>query len=322
MKAVVTGAAGFVGSTLCDRLLARGDEVAGVDCFTDYYPRSIKQRNVSGCGRFPRFRLLEADLLQLDLTDLLDGVDVVFHQAAQAGVRSSWGRDFEIYTQNNVLATQRLLEAALTVGLPRFVNASSSSVYGNCPDEVMNEDSSPTRPYSPYGVTKLAAEHLCSLYWRNFGLPTVSLRYFTVYGPRQRPDMALNRFISAVLSNQSLVLYGDGEQERDFTYVEDIATANLAAAEADEAPGLVMNVGGGSRITVNGVVELLGRLTDGGVRVTREGRQKGDVDRTAADTARARTVLDYRPSVSFEEGLARQLGWQRALAEERGSEAA
>lgn len=192
----------------------------------------------------------------------------------------------------------------------RFVNASSSSVYGNCPDLPMREDS-PTRPYSPYGVTKLAAEHLCSLYWQNFRLPTVSLRYFTVYGPRQRPDMAMNRFISAALAGEEITVYGDGEQERDFTFVSDAVAANLSAMDADDAVGKVFNIGGGSKITVNELLRMLEAQTGGKLRVMRSSKQKGDVDRTAADTTLARSVLGYSPCVDLADGLAGQLEWQR-----------
>src|SRR5512139_2707601 len=228
MKALVTGAAGFIGSTLCDTLLAAGHDVVGIDCFIDYYPRALKERNLIAARSSPRFRFIEASLVDAPLADLLRGVDVVYHQAAQAGVRASWGDDFRIYSDNNVFATQRLLEASRASSLQKFVYASSSSIYGDTDDLPMRETSRP-QPVSPYGVTKLAAEHLTWLYWRNYGLPTVSLRYFTVYGPRQRPDMGFHRFLRAALGDEAIALYGDGEQTRDFTFVSDAVEATIAA---------------------------------------------------------------------------------------------
>jgi len=307
VRCLVTGAAGFIGSHLAERLADLGHEVTGVDCFLDYYPRSVKERNLRAVVARTSFRLVEADLSRADLAPLFDGVDWVFHQAAQAGVRASWGEDFEIYAVNNVLATQRLLEAARDGGVRRFVYASSSSIYGDTEDLPMREQSLP-RPVSPYGVTKLAAEHLCWLYWRNFGVPTVALRYFTVYGPRQRPDMAFHRFLRGALRGDEITLYDDGEQTRDFTYVSDVVAANLAAAESGE-PGAVFNIGGGSRVSVNRVLESIQRLSGRTLRIRREGRQKGDVRHTAADCTRAREVLDFRPRVSLDEGLAREWEW-------------
>ena len=234
MRCLVTGAAGFIGSSLCDRLLADGHEVRGVDCFLDYYPRAMKEKNLVSARADPRFDFCEASLVDADLRSLCDGVAWIFHQAAQAGVRSSWGRDFQVYSENNIYATQRLLEVARDTGVARFVYASSSAVYGDTPVRPMREDARP-EPVSPYGVTKLAAEHLCWLYWKNYGLETVALRYFTVYGPRQRPDMAFHRFLKAARRGEDVVLYGDGEQSRDFTFVSDAVEANVAAAGA--APG-------------------------------------------------------------------------------------
>lgn len=307
MKALVTGAAGFVGSTLCDALLDRGDEVVGIDCFIDYYPRDLKEKNLVAARGNPRFRFVEASLVDASITGLLDGVNVVFHQAAQAGVRASWGDDFRIYSDNNVFATQRLLEACRTAGIERFVYASSSSVYGDTDDLPMRETSRP-QPVSPYGVTKLAAEHLAWLYWKNYGVPTVSLRYFTVYGPRQRPDMAFHRFAKAVITGTPIRLFGDGTQSRDFTYVDDIVAANLAAASADVA-GRVYNVGGGSRTTVNEVIGMLGEIAGRSPVVEHLAVQKGDVRHTAADTSRAREDLAYDPRVTLREGLEREADW-------------
>lgn len=311
MKALVTGAAGFIGSSLCERLVAVGHDVVGMDCFLDYYPRELKERNLAGLRDAARFRFVEADLVDADLGALLDGVDCVFHQAAQAGVRASWGEDFRIYSDNNVYATQRLLEACKNgPALRKFVYASSSSVYGDTQDLPMRETSNP-RPVSPYGVTKLAAEHLTWLYWKNYGLPTVSLRYFTVYGPRQRPDMAFHRFIQAVLDDREIELYGDGEQSRDFTFISDIVAANVSAAEAPVV-GEVFNVGGGSRTTVNAVIDVIGSLAGRRPRIRHMAVQKGDVRHTSADMSRARDALDYRPLVPLEEGLAQELAWVTA----------
>jgi nucleoside-diphosphate-sugar epimerase len=304
---LVTGAAGFIGSHLCARLAELGHEVVGIDCFLDYYPRTVKERNLRSLSERPNVRLLEEDLSRADLAPLLAGVDWVFHLAAQAGVRASWGRDFAIYAIHNVLATQRLLEAARDAKVRRLVYASSSSVYGDTTDLPMREQSLP-RPISPYGVSKLAAEHLCWLYWRNYGLPTVSLRYFTVYGPRQRPDMAFHRFLKGALRGEEITLYDDGEQTRDFTFVSDVVAANLAAAEHGEG-GEVFNIGGGSEVSINHVLATIERLSGRTLRVRREERQKGDVRHTAADCTRARDALGFRPAVPLLEGLRRQWEW-------------
>jgi UDP-glucose 4-epimerase len=310
MKALVTGAAGFIGSTLADRLLDAGYDVVGVECFIDYYSREIKERNLELAKASERYRFVESSLVDCDIAPLLDGVDYVFHQAAQAGVRSSWGEDFRIYSDNNVFATQRLLEACKGSGVRKLVYASSSSVYGDTDDLPMRENGA-TRPHSPYGVTKLAAEHLTGLYWRNFGVPTNTLRYFTVYGPRQRPDMAFNRFVRATMTGEQIQLFGDGEQSRDFTFVDDIVAANIGAAESD-AVGEVLNLGGGSRTTVNEVIDTIAELVGREADVKRLPVQVGDVRHTAADTSRARSAIGFVPAVDIREGLERQVAWQRA----------
>ncbi len=313
MRALITGVAGFIGSSLGDRLIARGDEVVGVDCFTDYYARELKEQNLAGLRQSPRFRLVEADLVTADLPALLDGVDVVFHQAAQAGVRASWGTTFESYTHHNVLGTQRLLEAVKQHGgIRRLVYASSSSVYGDTLDLPMRETSYP-RPFSPYGVTKLAAEHLSELYRHNFGVSTVSLRYFTVYGPRQRPDMGFHRFINDLLAGKPLSIFGSGEQTRDFTFIDDIVEANLAAAALEGVEG-VYNLGGGSRVTLLEVLRTLADVAGRPLELNHLPEQAGDVKHTEADTSRAREKLGYAPRVSLREGLTRQVAWQRSLA--------
>jgi len=307
MKCVVTGAAGFIGSHLSERLVAAGHEVVGVDSFLDYYPRALKEKNLAGLRGASGFRFAESNLVTEDLAPLLKGVGWVFHQAAQAGVRASWGRDFHIYTENNVYATQRLLEASRDAGVKRLVYASSSSVYGDTTERPMREESRP-QPVSPYGVTKLAAEHLCWLYWKSYGLDTVSLRYFTVYGPRQRPDMAFHRFLRAALTGEEVTLYDDGEQTRDFTFISDAVEANVAAAERGRAGG-VYNVGGGSEVSLNRVLETITEVAGRAIRLRREPRQKGDVRHTAADCSRARADLGFTPAVRLEDGLSRQWEW-------------
>ncbi len=311
MKALITGVAGFVGSTLSERLLSDGHEVVGIDCFLDYYPRQLKQRNLEESQASSAFSFVEASLVDADLLPLLEGVDWVFHQAAQAGVRASWGDEFRIYSDNNVFATQRLLEASRESGIRKFIYASSSSVYGDTDDLPMHEGSR-TQPVSPYGVTKLAAEHLAWLYWKNYAVPTVALRYFTVYGPRQRPDMAFHRFARAVIEERDITLYGDGSQSRDFTYVDDIVAANLAAAQS-ELCGEVYNIGGGSRIAINEVIATIGRIVGKQPRVNRLEVQKGDVRHTAADISRAGQAFGYKPRIDIEKGLVREVEWLQGL---------
>ncbi|MFM8412770.1 MAG: NAD-dependent epimerase/dehydratase family protein [Alphaproteobacteria bacterium] len=308
MQVLVTGAAGFIGSNAVEALLARGDRVRAVDCFLDYYPRAAKERNLAAARARPGFEFVEADLVRADLEPLLDGVDAVLHFAAQAGVRASWGRDFRVYADVNVLGTQRLLEAC-TARRPRFVYSSSSSIYGDAPDLPTVETTLP-RPVSPYGVTKLAGEHLCRLYAQSAGVPTVSLRYFTVYGPRQRPDMAFHRFIRSHLLGRPVTVYDDGLQTRDFTFVGDAVAANLLALERG-APGSVYNVGGGSRVSVNDVLAMLGDLVGRPVDVRREERQRGDVRDTHASTDLARAELGWRPGTPLREGLAAEVAWLR-----------
>jgi nucleoside-diphosphate-sugar epimerase len=316
MHTIVTGVAGFVGSSLAERLLAEGHTVTGIDSFTPYYARAIKAQNLAGLHGQPGFIFIEGDLNTLDLATMLDGADVIFHQAAQAGVLASWGTTFQSYVDANISATQRLLEAARNQPtLRRFIYASSSSVYGNTPDLPARETGQ-TAPVSPYGVTKLAGEHLCRLYAANFGLPTVSLRYFTVYGPRQRPDMGIHTFIRATLTGQPITIYGDGTQTRDFTYISDIVAANLAAAARDLAPGTVFNVGGGARISVNALIALIQELAGQTTTIRHIEKQAGDADHTAADLTAAQRDLGFAPLVEHRTGLAAQIAWQRVgLAE-------
>jgi UDP-glucose 4-epimerase len=307
MNALVTGAAGFIGSHLSAALLDSGASVTGVDCFTDYYPRPLKEANLATVKGRQGFKFVQGALQEMDLKPLLAGVTHVFHLAAQAGVRKSWGRDFDVYTRDNIEATQRLLEALTGVPIERFVYASSSSVYG---DEVllpMKEDAY-LQPLSPYGVSKLAAEHLAHLYWVNHGVPAVSVRYFTVYGPRQRPDMAFQRFFTAVQQGKPITVYGDGEQTRDFTFVGDAVAATIAAG-VQGVPGRVYNIGGGSRVTMNHVLDLISKVTGLPVAIQREPKQKGDMRHTYADTSAARRDLGFAPRVTLEEGLTQQYRW-------------
>jgi nucleoside-diphosphate-sugar epimerase len=307
MRALVTGVAGFIGSTLAGRLLADGADVVGIDCFTDYYPRPIKERNLSSLAGCERFRFVESRIQDADLGGLLSDRTHVFHLAAQAGVRKSWGHDFSIYTVNNIEATQTLLEACATLALERVVYASSSSVYGDHVPMPMREDALP-QPVSPYGVSKLAAEQLCYLYFANFGVPAVSLRYFTVYGPRQRPDMGFHKFLRATIRGEPITLYGDGEQTRDFTFVADAVSATVAAA-TQGIPGRVYNIGGGSRVSINDVLELVGRVAGRRPFITVDPVQKGDMRHTYADTSLARADLGFSPAVGLEEGLTAEYQW-------------
>lgn len=306
MKYIVTGAAGFIGSSLSEELLNAGHDVLGIDCFTDYYDTKIKKNNLSKILDHTNFSFIEEDLNFIDFSKILNDVSVIYHQAAQAGVRASWGKSFEHYTYNNIAATQKLLEAVKDSG-SKVVYASSSSVYGDTTKLPMKEEDTP-KPVSPYGVSKLAAEHLCVLYNKNFNLHTVSLRYFTVYGPRQRPDMAFHKFIKAILKGEEIVIYGDGEQTRDFTFIKDIVKANISAGEKGK-PGAVYNIGGGSRVNVKHVISLIEKVTNKKANVKYINTQKGDVRHTFADTSQAKADMDYSPNYSLEEGLAQEAQW-------------
>jgi nucleoside-diphosphate-sugar epimerase len=302
---VVTGVAGFIGSHLAARLVAEGEEVVGIDCFTDYYPPERKRANLVGLVGQPRFRLVELDLAVDPLADALAGAATVYHLAAQPGVRGSWGDGFAAYIRNNIAATQRLLEALRDSGV-RIVYASSSSIYGEAEQAQTPEDRVP-RPVSPYGVTKMTAEHLVMAYGRAAGLDARSVRYFTVYGPRQRPDMAFSKFIRAVRRGDPVDVYGDGEQTRDFTFVADAVDATLRAGRVDDPGEAIFNVGGGSTISVTAVLALLGDIVGRPVTIRTMPPQAGDVRHTGADLSRARQVLDWRPTVTLEEGLRAQV---------------
>jgi len=304
-RVLITGAAGFIGSHLSERLLDEGTEVRGVDRLSSYYDPALKRANLLSLEGSEGFESVEGDLNELDLAALLEGVDVVFHLAGQPGVRVSWGSEFQIYLDDNVLSTQRLLEAAREADLERFVLASSSSVYGDAESFPTSEDAKPA-PVSPYGVTKLAAEHLCRLYASNFGVPAVALRYFTIFGPRQRPDMAFQRFLNAALDDEPIQVFGDGLQERDFTYVGDAVAATIAAGERG-TPGAVYNIAGGNHATVLDVIETIGRLTGKAPEVSYRDAVAGDARKTGASVDLAGKELGYAPSVSLEQGLERQL---------------
>ena len=307
MKALVTGVAGFIGSHLAEKLLAEGHEVAGIDNFLDNYPRSFKERNLAALARRARFEFAAADLLRADLKNMLRDVSYVFHLAGQPGVRSSWGAEFSRYTENNIMATQLLLEAAKDLKLAKFVFASTSSVYGDTADLPMREEGG-TRPVSPYGATKLAAEHLCHLYWRAFGVPSVALRFFTVYGPRQRPDMFFHIFMRALKRGDEVPLYDDGEQTRDFTFCDDIVDGVIAASRYP-GQGEVFNLGGGSEVSLNHAISLAENISGRKAKLRRLERQKGDVRHTSARLDQARSRLGYSPKVGLEQGLSEEWRW-------------
>jgi UDP-glucuronate 4-epimerase len=311
---VVTGCAGFIGSHLTEALLAAGDSVVGVDAFTDYYARELKERNLEDARLESTLGFVEADLAEADLAGLFADVDGVFHLAAQPGVRTSWGEDFAVYARNNVIATQRVFDSAATADV-RVVWASSSSVYGEAEGYPTSEDAVP-RPVSPYGVTKLTCEHLADAYALNYGLDAVGLRYFTVYGPRQRPDMAFARLVAASLADRAFPLFGDGEQSRDVTYVADAVDATIAAMTRGRS-GDLYNVGGGNETTLRAVIKLCEQLSGRRMKIAQKPRPPGDVTRTAADIRRARTVLDWSPRTAVADGVEAQLAWARRHPEPR-----
>jgi UDP-glucose 4-epimerase len=303
--ALITGCAGFLGSHLAEALVSAGWSVHGVDAFTGYYARPTKERNLAVARMHPRFRCTELDLATDDLSGLLDGIDVVFHLAAQPGVRASFGDGLRTYLANNVLATQRLLEQAARTGLEAFVYASSSSIYGDQPIYPVAEHAAPM-PVSPYGATKVITEQLAGAFWRSHGVPVVGLRYFTVYGPRQRPDMAFCRFLHLTLDGRPIQVLGDGHQVREFTYVADVVAATIAAAHSGER-GAVYNIGGGAPVSVLGAIEMLERLLRRTLAVEHAPAGAGDPRCTHADVTRARRDLDFAPQTSLLAGMAAQL---------------
>jgi nucleoside-diphosphate-sugar epimerase len=311
MKILVTGAAGFIGSHLCRRLLSEDCSVVGIDCFADHYPRWIKKRNVAPLLAAKRFRFLDQDLSDIPLKKILAGADCVCHLAAQAGVRTSWGENFSSYVTNNIVVTQRLLEAAKSSSLRKFIYASSSSVYGLTTDLPMSEES-PLHPLSPYGVTKLAAEHLCLLYAKNCGVPAVSLRFFTVYGPGQRPDMAFHKFFKAIREGRKITVYGDGRQTRDYTFIDDVIEASVAAVEKGRI-GEVYNIGGGHRVSLVRLFPMFEDICGKPVRTQWKEKQKGDAPHTYASIDKAGRELGYRPQTLLGEGLRREWEWVEKL---------
>jgi nucleoside-diphosphate-sugar epimerase len=307
-RCLVTGAAGFIGSHLCEALLARGHVVAGLDAFIPYYPRAAKEQNLAGLRATPGFTLHEADLRTADLAPLLAGCDVVFHLAAMPGLMKSWS-EFSLYETCNIAGTQRLLEAARAAPLKQFIHISTSSVYGK---EATQGEDAPQQPFSPYGITKLAAENLCRAYAANFGLPFTILRYFSVYGPRQRPDMGYHKLINDLFRGETFTLFGDGEQTRSNTYVADAVAATILAMEQrDAALGETFNVGGGEVVSLNRVIALLEELTGRKAKLERQPPRPGDQRHTAANIAKARRVLGYNPATRLVEGLRAQVAWQR-----------
>ncbi|NJN72807.1 MAG: NAD-dependent epimerase/dehydratase family protein [Limnothrix sp. RL_2_0] len=312
-KTIITGVAGFIGSSLAETILNQGQVVIGVDQLNSYYDVRFKRKNLAALQAFDTFHFIENDIQNLNWEDLLTDVSVVYHQAAQAGVRASWGTGFRDYTERNINATQIILEAAKKTGtLKRFVYAGSSSVYGNAETMPTPETVCP-QPVSPYGITKLSAERMCWLYLNNFNVPVTSLRYFTVYGPRQRPDMAFHKFFKAAIDGTSIPIYGDGKQTRDFTFISDAVKANLLAAMVPEAVGEIFNIGGGSRVILNDILdeidEIVGKpiIRDYGARAT------GDARHTSADVTKAKTILGYDPKVQLSEGLRAEWQWIQSI---------
>ena len=313
MHVLVTGVAGFVGSHLAEALLERGHEVVGVDAFIDYYPRSVKEANLASLAGRPGFQFHELDLRTAPIEPLLDASTVVVHLAAMPGLARSW-TDVELYTSCNLLATHRLLEAALATGVTRFLHASTSSVYGTL---AVGDETAPTEPISPYGVTKLAAEHLILAYVRTRGLPATILRYFSMFGPRQRPDMGYHIFIEAMLDGRPITVFGDGRQSRSNTYIADCVQGTIAALEGAEV-GRIYNIAGGEELTVSEAIATIARVLDVTPVIIHAAARPGDQRRTFADTARARAAFGYQPSVGAVEGLQAQIAWQVARRERRG----
>jgi len=311
MSCLVTGAAGFIGSHLCRRLLKEKISVVGIDSFSDYYPTWIKEKNILPLLKEKKFEFIAKDINELNLKELLEKTDYVFHLAAQAGVRASWGQNFSAYIKNNIEATQKILEFSKDSHLKKLIYASSSSVYGFCPELPMSE-TSPLHPYSPYGVTKLAAEQLCLLYHKNYGVPAISLRLFTVYGPGQRPDMAFHKFFKALAKNKKITVYGDGKQTRDFTFIDDVIEAHVASLEKGKV-GETYNIGGGVRKKLEEIFPIIEDISQKKIEMKKEERQKGDVLHTFSDIDKAQRDLNYSPQTTLNDGLKEEWLWIQKL---------
>jgi len=310
---IVTGAAGFIGSHIAETLLKTGHHVIGIDHFNDYYSPELKRKNISSFIDHPNFKLINGDIQFLDWNLLLEGVDMIYHQAAQAGVRASWGTSFRAYTERNINATQVILEAAKDAkNLKRLVYASTSSIYGNAETLPTSETISPL-PVSPYGITKLAAERMGRLYHDNFGVPFCALRYFTVYGPRQRPDMGFHKFYKAAIDGKAIDVFGDGRQTRDFTFISDVVAANLAAASCDAANGQIFNIGGGSRVVLEDVLDMMGDIMGQPIVRNYVDQARGDARHTSADVTKAKAILGFNPQVSLHDGLTQEWEWIQGL---------
>lgn len=314
MKILVTGAAGFIGSYLCEKLLKDPiNRIIGVDSFIGPTPINLKQFNLQSLKNQPRFQFIEMDLMTADLDNLLNEVDIIYHLAGMPGVRSSWGNDFDPYVRNNIFVTQRLLEAAKNKNLTKFIYASTSSIYGEKSGKV-SEESIPT-PLSPYGITKLTGEHLCHVYYKSFGVPIVVVRFFTVYGPRQRPDMAFHRFIAQILKEEPITIYGDGTQSRDFTFISDCVDATSAVLNQDHLIGRTINIGGKERASINEIIRMLEQLTGKKAKINYTQKVNGEPKHTWADITLAQTLLHYNPKISLIEGLAREMNYIRSVYE-------
>jgi UDP-glucose 4-epimerase len=315
MRFIVSGCAGFIGSHLCEYLTNLGYKVTGIDSFSDFYPREFKEKNIEGLLKSPLFDFIEKDMLELRLEEIFEEYDAIFHLAAQPGVRTSWGKNFDYYIKDNIILTQRILEALKGLKGKRLVFASSSSVYGDSKMLPFKEDG-PLSPVSPYGVTKLACENLCLLYHKNFGIDVVILRYFTVYGPRQRPDMAFHRFFRSILEGKEIEIFGDGNQTRDFTYVDDIVKATFSAWQKGIS-GEVYNLGGGENISLLNLLRIIENVTGKKLKISFREREKGDAPHTWADYSKAKKDLEYTPSVKLELGLKNQWEWTKKIYGEK-----
>lgn len=309
MNILVTGACGFIGSNLCQSLLEDGHTVTGVDAFTENYSETIKRSNQAALMKFANFELFECDLLNTELIPMLDRKDIVFHLAGQPSVHNSWGDDFQTYSNRNIVLTQKLLRAAVEVQTPKIINSSSSSIYGRVQSTPTIEQDE-KRPISPYGVTKLAAENLVTLFGSEFGLNTVSLRYFTVYGPRQRPDMAFNKLINAGRTGGRFPLHGDGSQIRDFTFVDDVVEANKLAAFSEVSPGSVFNIGGGSPVSMNKVIAILEEIMNLRINIEAAPLGPGNPMVTTADCSAVEKAIGWKSKVDIYNGLKAQVDWQ------------